>query len=225
VSATRYDEKAFWASAPLGQSLRRLAFDQRLVHSIAFENQTSLGEIFNLRIKSSKSDDMLMFVHDDVWIDDFFLTERVALGLDHFDVIGVAGNHRRLPRQASWAFIFTSDGKLRWDDTVNLSGRIASGTVLSGLVTHYGEVPAGCELLDGVFLAARRSTLLNAGVFFDPAFKFHFYDMDFCRAARAKNLQLGTWQVALTHQSSGDGGFGSVEWQNAYAEYLEKWKD
>src|ERR1700682_4431732 len=138
VAATRYDEEAFWAHAPLGRSLRRLVFDQRLIHSIAFENQTSLGEIYNLRINISKSDDILMFVHDDVWIDDFFLTERVALGLDHFDVIGVAGNHRRLPRQASWAFAYTSDGKLRWDDTVNLSGRVANGTVPSGSVNHYG---------------------------------------------------------------------------------------
>ena len=226
VSATRDDKEAFWTRAPLGLSLRRLESDQRLSHSIVFENQTGLGEFYNLRINASSAD-ILVFVHDDVWIDDFFLTDRVAHGLDHFDVIGVAGNQRRVPRQPSWAFtVYDSTGNFAWDDPINLSGGIAHGMVPSGSVGYYGAMPVACELLDGVLLATRRSTLVKAGVYFDPIFRFNFYDMDFCRAARSKNLRLGTWQIAITHQSGGDGagGFGSIEWQNAFSSYLKKWQ-
>jgi GT2 family glycosyltransferase len=53
-----------------------------------------------------------------------------------------------------------------------------------GEVVHFGASPADCELLDGVFLAARRSTLVAQGVCFDPQFDFRFYDMDLCRSAR-----------------------------------------
>jgi GT2 family glycosyltransferase len=84
-------------------------------------------------------------------------------------------------------------------------------------------VPASCELLDGVFMAVRRSTLIGKDVFFDPRFDFDFYDMDFCRTAREKGLRLGTWAVSLTHQSSGK--FGTKRWTENYRKYLDKWTD
>lgn len=226
ISATRYDEQAFWARSALGQSLRRLSFDQRIAHSIAFENKTGLSEIYNRQIQASTVDNILLFVHDDVWINDFFLAERLSQGLEAFDVIGVAGNKRRVPRQPAWVFAgFDTKGQFAFDDPRNLSGAIAHGDPTSGEVSNYGEVPAACELLDGVFLAARRMTLLNARVMFDPNFRFHFYDMDFCRTARRQKMRLGTWKIAITHQSEGDGpgGNGSVEWRTAYATYLSKW--
>jgi Glycosyltransferase like family len=226
ISATRHDEQAFWARSALGQSLRRLRFDERITHSIAFENKAGLSEIYNRQIRASKADNILLFVHDDVWINDFFLAERLLKGLETFDVIGVAGNKRRVPRQPAWIFGgFDANGQFAFDDPRNFSGAVAHGDATSGEVSNYGEVPAACELLDGVLLAARRTTLLNARVLFDPDFRFHFYDMDFCRTARRQKLRLGTWKIAITHQSEGDGpgGNGSVEWRTAYATYLSKW--
>jgi GT2 family glycosyltransferase len=84
-------------------------------------------------------------------------------------------------------------------------------------------VPADCELLDGVFLAARKSALTAKGVLFDPRFDFHFYDMDFCRSARQRGLRLGTWPIGLTHQSGG--AFGTEKWNDKYQAYLKKWGD
>jgi hypothetical protein len=48
-------------------------------------------------------------------------------------------------------------------------------------VDYFGEVLARCELIDGVFFATRRSSLLQNQIKFDPQFTFHFYDLDFCR--------------------------------------------
>ncbi|NTV99117.1 MAG: hypothetical protein HGA70_08135, partial [Chlorobiaceae bacterium] len=90
-----------------------------------------------------------------------------------------------------------------------------------GLVSNYGAVPAECELLDGVLLAAKKSVLTASGCLFDEGFDFHFYDMDFCRTARAKSLKLGTWPVSLTHQSGGN--FGTEKWLESYRNYLDKW--
>ena len=58
---------------------------------------------------------------------------------------------------------------------------------------------------------------------FDERFPFHFYDLDFCRSARANGLRLGTWPITLTHQSGGR--FGIPEWRKAYADYLNKWHE
>lgn len=219
VSATRKSEEEFSKKAALGISLQRLAEDTRLVARVAFENRRGLPEVFNERILSSDDNEILIFVHDDVWIDDYFLADRVIDGLKTYDVIGVAGNRRRVQGQPAWAFI---DDKFTWDDKSNLSGRIAHGAYPFGGISMFGATPADCELLDGVFLAARKSTLKSSGVLFDAPFDFHFYDMDFCRSAREKGLRLGTWPICLTHQSGGT--FGSQAWVEKYRMYRGKWR-
>jgi GT2 family glycosyltransferase len=218
ISATRLSASDFAAKSALGQSLRRLGFESRVSASLAFANTTGLPHIFNARISADDSRDVLVFIHDDVWIDDHFLVDRVLEGLQHFDVIGVAGNRHRVPDQPAWAFV---DRLFTWDVRANLSGAIAHGPNPSGAVSWFGPSAQDCELLDGVFLAARKSTLLAHGVAFDPRFDFHFYDMDFCRSARERNLRLGTWPICLTHQS--EGAFGSAAWQQKYLAYLAKW--
>jgi GT2 family glycosyltransferase len=220
VSATRKNEKSFWLHSPLGISLRRLTFDISLDCHIAYENKLSLGEIYNQRINSSHQD-ILVFIHDDVWIDDFYFGDHVLHGLEQYDVIGVAGNLRRVPYQPSWAMIEMIDDKFTWDEKKNLSGAIGYGESHFGPVSFFGKVPATCELLDGVFLSARRSKLKSSGVYFDPLFMFHFYDLDFCRTAIQNGLKLGTWHIAITHQSIGCSNFD--EWKNMYANYLKKW--
>jgi len=223
VSATRSDEKTFWAQSALGLSLRRLAFDRRVGYTVSFNNRSALAETFNSRIAATDAADILVFAHDDIWLDDFFFVDHVAEGLNAFDVIGVVGNRRRAPRQPGWAYVERRpDGELRWDDPANLSGAIAHGAMPFGPVVNFG--PGGrCELLDGVLLAGRRLRLAGTGALFDPIFQFHLYDLDFCRTAREKGLSLGTWPLAITHQSGGT--FAGPEWERMYATYIEKWGD
>ncbi len=157
-------------------------------------------------------------MHDDVFIDDFFIADRLLAGLAEFDVIGVAGNTRRQPMQPSW---FHCNDAFE-ADLPHLSGAVAHARTDSSPISYYGATPAACELLDGVFLAARKSTLRDSGVRFDPRFSFHHYDLDFCRSARRAGLRLGTWPLAITHRSTGTFG---PEWHSALALYREKWGD
>jgi GT2 family glycosyltransferase len=220
ISATRLPEDEFWKKSALGVSLRRLASDARLRGQVAFSNQYGLPGIFNARILAADSPELLVFVHDDVWIDDYFLADRVIEGLETYDVIGVAGNRRRLPHQPAWGWV-AADSRFTWDDKAKLSGCIAHGSGPFGTVSFFGAAPADCELLDGVFLAARKSALKAGGVLFDPAFEFHFYDLDFCRSARQRGLRLGTWPICLTHQSAG--AFRTEKWLEKYEDYIDKW--
>jgi len=220
VSATRLTQQEFLAKSALGLSLRRMQKDKRVRAVIAFSNRNGLPEVYNSRIRAADAGDVLVFMHDDVWIDDYFLPERVLEGLATYDVIGIAGNRRRVSGQSAWAFI---DEKHTWDERANLSGRVAHGKHPFGKVSDYGEVSSECELLDGVFLAARRERLVEKGVLFDPRFDFHFYDMDFCRTARRQGLRLGTWPICLTHQSGGD--FSAAAWKEKHLLYREKWPD
>jgi GT2 family glycosyltransferase len=144
----------------------------------------------------------------------------VIAGLEAFDVLGVAGNRRRVPGQRAWHFV-EAPGKI--EDRKTLSGWVAHGKQPLGRITTCGPVPAECELLDGVLLAAKLRTLLDRSVRFDPIFDFHFYDLDFCRSARRAGLRLGTWPICLTHQSGGS--FESPAWLAADANYVRKWGD
>lgn len=218
VSATRLSSRDFWTKSALGQSLKRLENDQRIRARIAFRNRKGLSEVYNTQIAAPDPGEAMVFMHDDVWIDDEHFVDRVLEGLARYDVIGVAGTRRRRPFQPAWAFV---DINFNGEDVEHLTGMIAHGPKPFGEMAIFGECPADCELLDGVFIAGRTSALLDNGVKFDPLFKFHLYDMDFCRTARLKGLSMGTWPILLTHQSPG--AFGSPSWTDQYRLYLEKW--
>jgi GT2 family glycosyltransferase len=208
-------ESAFWSQAALAHSLRRLG-DPRIRSTVAFNNTRGLPDVYN-DVLESCTEEVIVFMHDDVWIDDSFFVERIFSGLSQFNVIGLAGSRKRREGQMAWSFV--SDPAVRDDEF--LSGRISQGENPCGRIFYFGPVPAACELLDGVLLAARRQTLIDSALRFDPQFPFHYYDMDFCRAAGAKGLRLGTWPISVTHQSRG--GFLSDEWRAASAKYFEKW--
>lgn len=220
VSATRRSEQDFWSVSPLGQSLSRLAFDSRIRSMVAFSNQAGLPMVYNHSLALMQHDDVALFIHDDVWIEDFALVEHVQAGLEVFDLVGVAGNKRRIARQPAWCFV---DRQLTWEESANLSGRIAHGDFPFAEVCAYGPMPSECQLLDGVLLAVRRSTLDKADIRFDERFDFHCYDMDLCRQLRQAGLRIGTWPICITHQSGG--AFGSDAWGACFSEYLDKWGD
>jgi len=219
VSATRLSEQEFWQRAALGISLRRLAVNDRISFFVAFANQKPLPAVYNGRIRAEGANRRLVFMHDDIWIDDYFFVDRIIAALEQYDVVGVAGNRRRAERQPSWAFV---NDAFVWDERGNLSGAVAHGANPFGAVTRFGPTPAACELLDGLLLAVNRQSLLQHNVSFDERFDFHFYDMDFCRTARAAGLRLGTWPLCVTHQSGG-GGYESPAWRGNYSKYLDKW--
>jgi hypothetical protein len=219
VAATRSDATAF-PQTPLGRSLERMRHWQNVRAEIAFNNSAGLPDVYNAAIQRADDRDSITFIHDDVWIDDWFLPLRVEMGLSQFAVLGVAGNVRRVPRQPSWYFV---DADLTRDDPRNYSGAVAHGPNGMGTVNAYGPTPRPVALLDGLFLAAKVSTLRTSGVTFDPRFRFHFYDVDFCRSCERAGLAMGTWPIDLTHASGGN--FQSPEWIAASQVYFEKWRE
>jgi len=151
----------------------------------------------------------------------FFWAERIRRGLEKYDIAGLAGNIRRVQKQPSWAFI---DANLTWDDRSNLSGTVAHGTTFPlNKVLPFGPTGKECKILDGLLLAVKSDTLLNSNLRFDESFKFHFYDLDFCRQAEIKNLRMGTIPLSVVHGSGGN--FSSNEWKSSYQKYLSKWRD
>ncbi|MGL4728950.1 MAG: glycosyltransferase family 2 protein [Bosea sp. (in: a-proteobacteria)] len=219
VSATRKDEAEFNVSTPLGRTLKLHAFPYVRRH-IAYANSEGLPAVYNRAIEAAEDneEDVILFVHDDIAISDWFFTMQIAASIRSFEICGIAGNTRRSPRQPAWCFADTT-----WQmDMPHLSGVCAHGSTFPpARLDVYGPPGKAVKLLDGMMLWCKVRTLKRTGLRFDERFSFDFYDLDFCRQAEVVGLSMGTWPVAVMHDSAGN--FGGPRWQEAYKLYLEKW--
>lgn len=234
VASTQKSERAFWEASLLGRSLQLFPDALRPELKIRFDNrgEEGLPAIYNRAIEGCPPETYLLFVHDDVFLHDLFLQHRIAEALSRADVVGLAGSRGSDLNQPSWGLAF--DENLRptgWQPPRNI--------VLSGAVSHvaqsqsphdptpepqlslYGNFPAECDLLDGLFLACNTALLQERNVCFDEQFHFHLYDLDFCRSARTKQLRLSTAAILASHGSGGN--FDSDEFRAAARAYLNKW--
>lgn len=226
VCATRESQEQFFKKSPLGRSLpfyRMFPPGRRIELRLFKENAEGLPSVYNTAIEESKVDPaILVFTHDDVYLSDYYWAERLLDGLRLFDIVGLAGNRRRAPGQASWMYL---NGEFTRDRDENLSGVIGHGEGFPNLIelSVYGPPGQQVALLDGVLLAVRSDVLIESGLRFDTRFSFDFYDMDFCRQAELRGLRMGTWPISIIHGSAGN--LGGTAWRAAYRHYLVKYDE
>jgi len=220
VCATRETQESFLNNTALGKSCKLYSFLEILELRLFTENSVGLPQLYNQAINEAKDNPaILVFIHDDVHLSDYFWSDHLINGLREFQILGLAGNKRRVPRQPAWAFI---DDKFTWDVRENLSGVVGHGMGFPcNNLSVFGAPRQEVKLLDGLLVAAYSHTLLNHGIFFDERFDFHFYDLDFCRQAESKGVTMGTYPISVVHESGG--AFGTPAWRSAYEQYLQKW--
>lgn len=221
VVATRESESGFFSRTAIGRSVS-LNRPAHLALRVFTNNTRGLLTHFNQAIRESAGDPAtLVFAHDDLHLLDYFWYDRVMDGLARFDIVGLAGTTRRMPRQPAWCL---QDLDMTPAAPADMSGVVGHGTAFPpGNMSRYGAPRQRVKLLDGLLLAVRSETLLEHDLRFDERFDFDFYDMDFCRQAEVKGLSCGTWDISVIHESAGS--FGSPAWRAAYARYLDKWQD
>lgn len=219
VVATRQTRENFFTETATGKSLSLYRFPF-IELDLYDSNSEGLPAIYNRSIENSKNNPaILVFAHDDIHLTDFFWVDQLVNSLSHFDIIGVAGNRRRVSNQPSWAFI---DGNLTWDKPEHLSGVVGHGTGFPpSNLSVFGPPCQEVKLLDGVFLACHSEFIKAKNLRFDEQFDFHFYDLDFCREAERTGARMGTWCISLVHESGGN--FNSPQWNAAKEKYFAKW--
>jgi len=218
IIATRLSREDFFEKTATGRSLNIYKFPF-LEICLFPENKDGLPKVYNSVIEKSLNDPCFMvFAHDDLHILDFFWINKIIEGLNKFQIIGLVGNRRRLPRQKSWLI---ADGS-SYDAPENLSGIIGHGNSFPPEnMNYYGPSGQQVKLLDGLLFGVSSKTFVENNIRFDERFDFHFYDLDFCRQAEEIGLTCGTIPVSLIHESLGS--FLSESWRNSYSKYLEKW--
>lgn len=94
ISVMCFIESDFWVYFVLGLLLWWLVDELCLCVYIVFENMCGLFEIYNfcIFVDDGVDDDVLVFIYDDVWFDDYFVVDCIFNGFMYFDVLGVVGN-------------------------------------------------------------------------------------------------------------------------------------
>lgn len=219
VVATRLDKDGFFKKSALGRSF--MVFRPPGIQLRLFTlNSWGLPKIYNAAIEECvESPQHLVFLHDDLFLHDYFWTYKLAEAFRMYGIVGVAGCKELTPNRPAWCF---QDETFKLDKSGNLSGTVGHGNGYPPMqVSYYGPNRTSVALLDGLFLACRADVLFEKGLRFDERFNFHFYDMDFSREAKKKGVKCATWDLSLTHQSMG--GFNRPPWRAEFSIYKEKW--
>lgn len=222
VAATRLSEVEFWKKSLLGKRLKSWRNISGVKIRITFDNHQGLPKVYNEAIAEADVSDVLVFIHDDAWLLHEEALTDIWRALRRFDIVGIAGNTRRAPRQYAWYLRQLAEGGPVLD-LPHLSGAVHYGEVFKTELHQFGPWPAECELLDGVLMAARVAVLRRTGLRFDERFDFHFYDLDFSRTARQYGLKIGTWPIHLLHASKGN--LEDPRWRSNLERYTVKWGD
>jgi len=223
ICATRGSKENFF-NTKTGKSIQACQKITKYELNLFSENSEGLSKVYNIAIEDSKNKPaILVFIHDDILLGDFYYGKRISEGLQQYDIVGCAGCKKRHDKQPSWCHMYyeKTKNKFLFHNHSNLSGAIGHGESYPEIIDYYGETHQECALLDGVLLAAKSTTLLENDLRYDEDFKFHFYDLDFCRTAELKGLKMGTIDLSLIHASAGN--FGNLSWQEAYEKYIQKW--
>lgn len=181
---------------------------------IGIHDATSLAGGYNRGLHAARGD-IVVFAHDDARILSADFAARLLGALARHDVVGVAGSRTLLG--GAWHFA----------GHPHVCGQIAMPGDDSGRIVTLYEVgrpeSAGLQVLDGVFLAARRETALRVG--FDEA-RFdgwHLYDIDFSYRAAQMGLDCASCnKLLLVHSSRG--GY-NADWLKYSQRFLDKHKD
>jgi GT2 family glycosyltransferase len=181
--------------------------------TIVCENKKGLPSVYNKYISEPFRDKKVIFVHDDVLIEDLFLEEKLDLALEKYDVVGLAGAKTCDLKASAPAWHLMA----KREDFV---GEVAHSHEKKTWTTVFGPTDSRALTLDGLFLAVNVAKLLDTNTFFDEKFAFHHYDITFCLKCNENKIKMGVYPIKVTHFGLGD-SMNTPEW-NQSAEIFRK---
>jgi len=180
------------------ESVNRLADEVDVVYE---ENNTEgLSKRYNDLIRTSKNlYEYIVFVHDDVFVDDLNVCQKLIHAHRDFDIVGLAGGiNPVIQKPALWHLMCGGFGG------GNLRGAVAHPAGPEAVaMTSFGSTPARVAILDGLFLSIKVSSIRSKKWQFNENYKFHHYDIASCIDANQKKLKLGVAPIWVVHNSPG----------------------
>jgi len=200
VSCTQqedYKKTTLYKSLQRIQSTTEVYFDDIYFYT---ENKESLSRRYNQYLENNKDKDaIVVFVHDDVCIEDGLVVTKLRQYHEQYDIIGVAGGvNLQIKAPALWHIMCGGFGpNLR-----GFAGHYIENTNQS-FITNFGSTPARVAVIDGLFMSVNAETTSKTGWKFNENYSFHHYDIASCLDANTKKLKIGVVPIWVTHHSHG----------------------
>lgn len=219
VSATRTPAETSHTTI-FGQSLKSL-LDLGVKFDVMFEhdNRNGLSQVYNKYLKTfGEKYDCIVFVHDDVYIDDALFINKIEEGFNEgYDIVGTAGGINPIIKAPTLWHIMCGQGNLR--------GAVSHFNEENSQiwVTSFGPMPSRVTLLDGLFLAINTKRILEVNWKFNENYDFHLYDLASSLDANKKKLKLGVLPIHLVHKSPGLSNLNNETFQRNQAKFLKEY--
>ena len=165
---------------------------------LAVNNKTPICKAYNQVIDFIDKDKYtnLVFVHDDVYIEDRHLETKLEYYLEGYDIIGLAGGANiELQPPALWHMMSQEKyGTVgHWSDDKKL-----------WFGTTFGPSNKQVDLVDGLFIGVNAKKLYQNNLRFDERLPgFHHYDLKFCLDAKKLNMSVFVVPILVSHMSPG----------------------
>ena len=175
------------------------------------DNNRGLSVCYNEILRNpNNSNKTVLFVHDDVVIDDLFLYEKLIES--PYAITGLAGA-KSFNKQA---------GKLAWHLSAPASdyvGEVSHANPEGKIwTTVFGPTKSRALTVDGLFISCKVNEL--NGIEFDENFNFHFYDIAFCLRANDKKVKCGVLPIHVIHHGLGDSML-TQDWETTSIKFRE----
>lgn len=163
-------------------------------------NTRGLPLVYNEQYESLKNSkyEWLVFVHDDVFIDDLRLAEKLNCAhYDHgFGIVGLAGcKNPTLKQHNLWHLMA---------ERHDLFGAVAHPAGKDQqMVTCFGPSPEKVVLIDGLFIAVHVPTVRKTAWKFNENYTFHHYDLSSSLDANKCRIKVGVYPINVLHTSPG----------------------
>lgn len=196
-------------------SLRLLKNEVKI--KIHYSNRESLPVIYNqyLNKKYLRDHDIVVFAHDDLYVDDLKIKGKLDLASNGLDIIGLAGClNPTIKKPALWHIMST---------TQDWRGYVAHSTAKEGTInmTAFGPTPSRVAIIDGLFMAVNLKTVLKTDWKFNENFKFHHYDIASCIDANKHKLKIGVVPINTVHDSPGLTDYKDPSYQESEKKFLQ----
>jgi hypothetical protein len=219
VSCTRKTEQEA-PSLPLYRSWRDGLNTPNYKLDIVWENTEGMPVVYNRKIEEYKDTDIefLVCVHDDVYIDDLKLYEKLTqakkLG---YNIVGLAGGlNPRLKDPALW-HIMTDRNQHR--------GEVAhpAGSQNQTMTTAFGPTPSRVAISDGLFFGLDMLKISKSKWRFNENYTFHHYDIASCIDANRAELKIGVYPIHVIHSSPGLMSIHDKAWSESNQKFLKEY--
>lgn len=163
-----------------------------------YENTLPIAKAYNVGISYALSETVyteIVFIHDDVTIEDRRFEHKVGYWLSKYDVIGLAGGDNvKLEKPYLWHIM-----------SKNRYGTVGHYIDGDWYGTSFGVTNKRVTIIDGLFIGIKTNTLREKNnLRFDEDLPgFHHYDIDFSLQANKQKCKIGVVPILVTHNSPG----------------------